>query len=88
MSREDMKPRSRTLTDEDLRELAILLQAHPTNCNLGLTADQASILKRFLSAWDRATSIVGGTVLIGIIGVIGTIFVKGFWSWLKLGGGK
>jgi hypothetical protein len=88
MPENDLKPRKRTLTDADLAELVKLLDSHPSNCNLGLTPDQASILKRFLAAWDKATSIVGGTILIGIIGVLGTIFVKGFWTWLKMGGNK
>lgn len=87
-SEKEFKPRSRTLTDADLEVIVALLKDHPSNCNLGLTVDQASILKRFLSAWDKATSIVGGTILIAILGVLGTIFVKGFWGWLKMGGGK
>jgi len=81
----ELTPRKQTLTEEDLKVIVKLLKEHPSNCNLGLTADQASILKRFLAAWDKATSIVGGTILIALLGVLGTIFVKGFWGWLKIG---
>lgn len=88
MPEHEMKQRSRVLTDADLAEIVKLLREHPSNCNLGLTVDQASILKRFLAAWDKATSIVGGTILIALLGILGTIFVKGFWSWLKMGGSK
>lgn len=86
MSEKELIPRAQVLTEADLAAIVTLLREHPSNCNLGLTVDQASILKRFLAAWDKATSIVGGTILIAIIGVLGTIFVKGFWSWLKMEG--
>lgn len=77
----------RTLTDADVLTIVEALKGHST-CNLGLTPDQASILKRFLAAWDKATGIVGATVLIAFVGVVLAIFGGGFWAWIKAGGVK
>lgn len=71
--------RQRVLTDDDVQAIAIAIQSHHPACNMGLTQEEVGILKKFLSAWGKATSIIGTVILIALItGFVG-IFTRGFW---------
>lgn len=74
----------RTLSDGDIAAISDALKAH-TACNMGLTPDEVSTLKRFLTAFDKAAGIIGKTVLTAL--VLGSIalFTKGFWITLATG---
>lgn len=74
----------RTLSDGDITALADALKAH-TACNMGLTPDEVSTLKRFLTAFDNAAGIVGKTVLTAVVAGSIAIFTKGFWLSLATG---
>jgi hypothetical protein len=70
---------NRTLTDEDISALTEALKAHVPTCNLGLTEEEASTLKRAIKAFDKATSIVGTVVLTAFVLLILGLLSKGFW---------
>ena len=74
----------RTLTDADITALAEALKPH-ANCNMGLTPDEVSTLKKFLGAFDKAAGIVGKTVLTAIVVSILAMLTKGFWMTLITG---
>lgn len=76
--------RSRNLTDDDIAAMADALKAH-TACNMGLTPDEVSTLKRFLTAFDKAAGIVGKMVLTAIVAAGIAMFTKGFWVSLATG---
>lgn len=75
----DKEQRSALLTEHDLDRIAELIATHATRCNLGLTADEVSTLKRFLTAFDGAASIIGKTILVSLLAILGAIITKGFW---------
>lgn len=79
--------RQRVLTDEDIEIISAKLKEHQ-KCNLGLTEEEVGFLKRFLSSWKHATSIIGSLVLVAIITGIIAIFSKGFWISLIEGASK
>lgn len=70
--------RKRVLTDGDIKALADELKGH-TNCNMGLTPDEVSTLKRILSAFDSAAGIVGKVILTALVVALIGIVTKGFW---------
>lgn len=80
--------RQRTLTDEDIQAISIAFQTHHPACNMGLTPEEVGILKKFLKAWGKATTLIGTVVLTALVlGFIG-IFTKGFWITLIEGAAK
>jgi hypothetical protein len=76
--------RERVLTDADLEALIELVKIHNT-CQMGLTSDEVSMLKRFLAAFDKAAGIVGKIVLTAVVVSALAIFTKGFWVSLATG---
>jgi len=84
-------PDERTLTAADIEALKDAMGSH-TVCNLGLTADEVSMLKRFLMAFDTAAGIVGKAILTMIVLALIGMFTKGFWlslaTGIKQGSGK
>lgn len=82
----DFQPprRRRNLTDDDIAAMADALKAH-TACNMGLTPDEVSTLKRFLTAFDKAAGIVGKMVLTAVVAAGIAMFTKGFWISLATG---
>ena len=80
--------RRRNLTDEDIAAigdaLAASIKVH-TACNMGLTNDEVSTLKRFLAAIDNAAGIIGKTILTALVGAFIAVVTKGFWITLISG---
>jgi Flp pilus assembly pilin Flp len=78
----------RTLTEADIQALAEtmtgVIKDHSV-CNLGLTVDEVTILKRLIRVFDKATSIVGTVVLTFIAVALVAVFTKGFWISLYQG---
>jgi len=70
---------NRTLTDADIEALADALKGH-THCNMGLTPEEVTILKRVLQAFQKAAGIVGSVILTAIVIGMIAIFTKGFWA--------
>lgn len=85
MGPKEFIPRERVLTDKDLETLADLLQTHPGSCHMGLTPDEVSTLKRFLSAFYKAANVVGAVVLTALVTSLIAILTKGFWITLVTG---
>lgn len=77
-------PPNRTLTDEDITALSAALNKHSA-CQMGLTPDEVTTLKRLLSAFNKAAGIVGTTIIIAFIGGMIALFSKGFWASLAAG---
>lgn len=79
-------PPERTLTDADIAALseAISKNQHSA-CNLGLTSEEVTLLKKFLKATGAAANIVGTVVLTAIVGAVIVAFTKGFWLSLAAG---
>jgi hypothetical protein len=84
--REEYNPprRKRNFTDEDVDALAAAMKGHSV-CNLGLTSDEVSTLKRFLQAFDKAAGIVGKVILTVCVAALIAVFTKGFWVSLATG---
>lgn len=78
-------PRQRTLTDADIAAIATALHVQSA-CNVGLSADEVNMLKKFLKAFNKASGIVGTLVLTAIVAGLIAIFTKGFWITLLTGG--
>jgi hypothetical protein len=83
-TKEHLTPRKRTLTDDDLDAIAGAMKIHAA-CNMGLTSDEVSTLKRFLTAFDKAAGIIGKIVLTAIVGGAIAVFTRGFWVTLITG---
>ena len=79
-----LTPRAQVLTEADLAQLAALMKTH-VSCNMGLTADEVSTLKRFLLAFDKAAGIVGKVILTALVMAFIGIVTKGFWISLATG---
>jgi len=77
--------RQRTLTDADIAAIAAALHVQSA-CNVGLTPDEVSMLKRFLSAFNTASGVIGKLLLTAIFLGLIAIFTKGFWATLLTGG--
>ncbi len=80
----EFTPRKRTLSDADVVALADAFKAH-TACNMGLTPDEVSTLKRLLTAFDKAAGIVGKIVLTAVVLAGIAVFTKGFWASIASG---
>jgi hypothetical protein len=76
--------RSRNLSDADITAISEALKGHAI-CNMGLTADEVSTLKRFLAAFDKAAGIVGKMILTVLVAAAIAMFTKGFWVSLASG---
>lgn len=76
--------RRRTLTEEDVEAIAEALKGHAT-CNLGLTTEQASMLKRILGMLDWSASALGKAIVYSAIGILGSLLVTGFWGKIAAG---
>ena len=77
--------RRRVLTDEDIDAIAQAMAAHGHGCNMGLTPDQATTIKRILVVFDKAAGIIGTIVLTTLAMAVTGIFTKGFWLSLITG---
>lgn len=81
----------RTLTDADIEALTEAIKGaikgHSV-CNMGLTPEEVSVVKRLIHAFDKASGIVGTVVLTAIVLAVIAIFSKGFWASLIAGGVK
>lgn len=75
----------RTLTDADIEALAKAIKSGHVECNMGLTPDEVGTLKKFLGAFNKASSIVGTLILTAIVAGGIAIFTKGFWITLVTG---
>lgn len=84
MTQEHQIPRKNVLTEADLAALAVLMKEH-NNCNMGLTTDEVSTLKRLLGAFDQAAGIVGKVVLTALVCGLIALFTKGFWISMATG---
>jgi len=76
---EQIERRNRVLTDADMQAIASMMAKNSPVCSLGLTGDDAAIIKGHLRLWKKATNIVGSVVLTTITVAIVGIFTKGFW---------
>lgn len=74
----------RTLTPADIEALAIALKPHQ-QCNMGLTPEEVTILKRLLGAFQSAAGIVGSIILTAVVVAMIAVFTKGFWASLITG---
>ena len=92
MGEEYFVPRKRTLTDDDIEALVEQLLNHTDVCHMGLTPDEVSMLKRLLSAFDRASNVIGAVVLTALVTGMIALLTKGFWvaviTGVKQGDGK
>ena len=77
---------ARTLSDEDLQAIrtAIVTEVH-CHCSIGLSVEEAGVLKKFLRAWNRSTHVIGTVILTAVVIAILGIFSKGFWLSLMEG---
>lgn len=80
----DRERRQKILTDEDLAAIIEAIAVH-NKCNMGLTADEVTTLKRLLKAFNGAATLVGGLIITAIVGGIIAIFTRGFWASLLYG---
>ena len=81
MDRQDeWRPRKQVLTEADLKALEELLSRSHPKCAMGLTPDEVSTLKRFLTMFDKAAGIVGAIILTAFVTGLLALFTKGFWS--------
>lgn len=74
----------RTLTDADVAAITDALKGHD-HCNLGLTPDQATTLKRLLTALDGLANTVGKLVVTAVVLALIAVFTRGFWMSLATG---
>jgi hypothetical protein len=72
--------RQRSLTDADIEAISTAVSAMLPVCQLGLTADDAVIIKSHLGVWKKATNIVGSLVLTAVVIFLLGVFTKGFWA--------
>ena len=92
----DFIARQASLTPADLEAIAEIVVKH-NHCNLGLTpedaiiirqgltADEISLVKKVSKAFDAAASLIGKTILIAIVGTLVAILTRGFWATLISG---
>jgi hypothetical protein len=78
----DQERRRRVLSDEDVAAISSAIANQLPVCSLGLTPDDATIIKSHLSAWKKASSIVGSVIITAIAIMLIGIFSKGFWMHL------
>lgn len=76
---DQVERRSRLLTDADMQAIASLMAQNSPVCSLGITSDEAAIIKGHLRLWKKASNIVGSVVLTTITVALVGIFTKGFW---------
>lgn len=76
--------RQRTLTEDDLNAIIEAIKAHG-KCNMGLTFEEVTIVKKSLRAFNGAATLVGGLVITAIVGGLIAIFTRGFWASLLYG---
>lgn len=74
----------RRLTEADVEAIAEAMKGH-TVCSMGLTNDEVTILKKLLSAFNKAAGIVGTIVLTAIVASLIAMLTKGFWVSLVSG---
>lgn len=82
---------ARTLTDDDISAITEAFKHHSA-CNLGLTTEEVSALKKFLKAFNGAATLIGVLVLTAVVGGTIALVSRGFWvsvaSGVKSGGGQ
>ena len=80
---------ARTLTDEDISAITEAFKNHSA-CNLGLTTEEVTALKKFLKAFNGAATLIGGLLLTAMVGGAIALVTRGFWvsiiSGVKHGG--
>jgi hypothetical protein len=74
----------RTLTDDDIAAIAEAFKTHSA-CNLGLTNDEVTTLKKLLKAFNGAASLVGALILTALVGGLIAVATRGFWSTMVAG---
>ena len=77
--------RERMLTDEDIQVLAEMMQQHAPICSIGLTAEEAGMVKRGVKVFNKGANIVGTVILVSIATGMIALFTKGFWMSLLEG---
>ena len=70
----------RTLTDADIDAISNAVATRLPVCSLGLSSDDATIIKSHLGLYKRACSIVGNVIMTAVCLVVIAIFTKGFWA--------
>lgn len=75
----DEERRKRLLTDADVKAIGEEVASLLPVCQLGLTVENAAVIKGLLHTWKKATGIIGTVVLTTIAIFLVGIFTKGFW---------
>lgn len=80
---------ARTLTDDDILAITEAIKHHSA-CNLGLTPEEVTSLKKFLNAFNGAATLIGSLLLTALVGGAIALVTRGFWvsiiSGVKHGG--
>jgi hypothetical protein len=79
--------REHSLSNADLLTIAAIVKrvAPASQCSVGITPEEAFVIKRMLWWANKAFALVGFLVISAIVGTIIAIFSKGFWGWLGAG---
>ena len=67
------------LTEEDLEVLAEMMKAHAPTCSIGLTPEEAGMVKRGVKVFNRGANIVGTVIIVSVATGMIALFTKGFW---------
>ena len=70
----------RTLTDADIEAISEAVAVRLPVCSLGLSSDDASIIKNHLGLYKKARNIIGTVVLTSLALLLVALFSKGFWA--------
>lgn len=76
---------NRTLTDADIEAIGKMIAERSPVCRLGLSHEEAAMIKTHLSMFKRARNTIGSVVLTALTVVLIAIFTKGFWASLVEG---
>ena len=75
----------RTLSDVDIAAISEAVAVRLPICSLGISPEDAEIIKNHLGLWKKARNVIGSVILTAIGVVIVGIATKGFWAWLVEG---
>jgi len=70
----------RTLSDADIEAISEAVAVRLPVCSLGLSPEDATIIKNHLGLYKRACSIIGNVILTAIALVLVAVVTKGIWA--------